>query len=304
MRREEQTGPMRTAVLSLLAMSLIGSSSARARSAWDREVARLGKPCGPAAEVALVARLQALSREPGVRLSCVGQNAGLPLYRIDVAALRRPGAKERPLRVLVTAGVHGNERVGPAAAMALVQRVLRDPELRSRVELTVLPLLTHLGSPRSELNRSFGIGSADPAVRALEGSLPSGQFDLSLDLHSSVKADGFFLIGVGPACDGLARRSLVGLPGELLLGRSVGPYRLRTRGYAVTDTPGTLKGFLARHGVPAAFTVEAPARLDAGQQLRGMLVVLRSLLDNAAQSGEGRSEATMGPGGLAGRSLR
>jgi hypothetical protein len=55
----------------------------------------------------------------------------------------------------------------------------------------------------------------------------------------------------------------------------------------------TLKGFLASRGVPAAFTVEAPARLDGGQQLRGMLRVLRSLLDNAAL-----------PGGLVGRSLR
>lgn len=255
---------------------------------------KLGKPCGPELEQrALVQRIEELGQRPGVELTRLGSSRGLPLYALRVPA-RPPGPRQgqAPLRVLVTAGVHGNETVGPAAALLLVERALRDAGLRSRVELTVLPLLNHLGSRYTpgglDLNRSFLPRSRLPAVRAVEAQVAAGRFDLAVDLHASVRADGFFLIGSGDAAPALARRALAALPSGLLLDAppdspTVGPYQLRGLGHAVTETPGTLKGLLADQGVPAAFTLEAPARLVAPRQVQGMMRLLRSLIDHAAR---------------------
>jgi hypothetical protein len=65
----------------------------------------------------------------------------------------------------------------------------------------------------------------------------------------------------------------------------VGPYRLHALGGAASETPGTFKGFMAAHGVPASYTLEAPGTIDPKRQLRGMMVLLRSLLSNAERYG-------------------
>lgn len=254
---------------------------------------KLGKPCGPELEqAALLHRIEELGRSPGVELTRMGSSRDLPLYALKVPARPRPGQGQAPLRVLVTAGLHGNETVGPAAALLLVERALRDAGLRSRVELTVLPLLNHLGSRYTptgrDLNRSFVPRSRLPAVRAVKAQIAAGRFDLAVDLHASVRGDGFFLIGSGAGSAALARRALAALPSGLLLDAppdspEVGPYRLRALGDAVTETPGTLKRFLADKGVPAAFTLEAPARLAAPRQVQGMMRLLRSLIDHGAR---------------------
>ncbi len=287
---------------------------------WDREVGRrlaqgppdrrerrlLGEPRQvPLDEATTLRRIESLG-ERGARVTRFGSAAdGLPLYRVDLPC-EPPRGGPAPLRVLISAGVHGNETVGPAAALALIERALHDRHLRTRFRITVLPLLNRVGARRTpdglDLNREAHEGSPVPTMQAIAGTLAGERYDLFVDLHGAAGKDGFFLIRA--ADDGLlSRRSLGAMRTSALLDAppaspSVGVYQLHALGGAGTDTEGTLKSFMASRGAPLSYTLEAPGRLSPERQVQGMVKLLRSVLDNTARHGGprgGRAEALVPP---------
>lgn len=235
-----------------------------------------------------------------VRLTQLAATASGPLYRVDVLPLeasgrsaRRKGQKGRrprkppaPLKVLLSAGVHGNEPTSVGVVMAWLRRLVGSRRLRRRFAITALPMvnptglaaLTRENAAGIDLNRSFRLGRYTRETLAIVHAVRRERWDLFIDLHGAYR-DGFFLIRArndGP----LSGRILSVMPKSALLspGRpKLGPYALHTHGGATSNNPGTFKGFMAQR-VRYAYTLEYSRRLPSDRQRAGLLRLLDSTL--------------------------
>ena len=231
-----------------------------------------------------------LGRKAGVQVSVIGRTAGrFPLYRVDIKG--KPKGGKPPLKVLISAGVHGNEVGGVATALALAERATRDKGLRG-FDITVLPMVNASGQRRNagglDLNRCFRNGKWTSESAAIRDSLRGQRYDLFVDLHGA-RRHGFFLIR-GQKDGNISRRILSAMETGALLDaapgtRASGPYQLHTLGGAMTTTPGTFKGYMSRR-VPYSYTLEYDRTLPPARQLQGNLKLLRSTLYNVAKHGK------------------
>jgi len=243
-------------------------------------------------------KIEALRRDPHARVSRIGSGKfGNPVYRIDVpgsagASNTRRSPNRRPLKVLVGAWIHGNEPVGPEAALKLVDRALRKQSFRQRFDLSVIVKVDPWGTRKRpdgvDLNRRFAAGKWTMETRAIKRSVRGERFDLFVDLHGATR-DGFFLIR-GQDDGNVSRRILSAMKTGALLDAApsssrVGPYHMHSLGGAWSGTGGTFKGYMTARGVPYSYTLEAPRSLRPRQQVGGMFKLLRSTLDNVARHG-------------------
>ncbi|MCK5800817.1 MAG: DUF2817 domain-containing protein, partial [Deltaproteobacteria bacterium] len=112
-----------------------------------------------------------------VKLTALTHVSGEPLYRVDVAAMPQVGGRKgkkgnkakgktkatRPLRVLLSSGVHGNEPTGVYATLALLGKILKNDHLRQRFAVTFIPMvnssglaaMTRKNARDQDINRSF-----------------------------------------------------------------------------------------------------------------------------------------------------
>ncbi len=204
---------------------------------------------------------------------------------LEVIHLPCTGGAPR-LKILVTGGVHGDERCGMGAAVLLAEQLAADERLRREVEITVVPAVMprtmRAGTRRTaddvDPNRTFAALDGAPAeVRAVAGLIDRG-YDLVLDLHGANPVrNGFFALHNGaaellsPAVGAFAARWPV-LRGE------VRSYRLSEPGLAESDNQGTLKGYAQRHGARWAVTLEAPASLGYAEQVVGEYALAREII--------------------------
>jgi len=231
-----------------------------------------------------------------IKLSTIGQAHGEPLYRVDVASSRGKRGK-KPLRVLVSAGVHGNEPAGVEAALRLVERAVKDKGMQRNFSITVMPMVNPEGLMRNQrknivgqdVNRTFRPGKWSLESKAVRRSLAGEKYDLFVDLHGA-QGKGFFLIR-GKDDGGLSARILRPMENHALLNSAapdgkVGPYRLHTLGGATSNNPGTFKGFmLDKHNARYSYTLEYPRTLPPDRQVNGLFKLLRSTLYNVRQHG-------------------
>ncbi len=233
-----------------------------------------------------------LGQRAGVNVSVIGQTAGrFPLYRMDIKGKTPRKGGKRPLKVLVSAGIHGNEVGGVATALALAERASRGKGMRG-FDITVLPMINATGQRRNaggrDLNRCFRNGKWTSETAAIRDALRGQKFDLFVDLHGA-RRHGFFLIR-GQNDGNLSRRILSAMETGALLDaapgtRASGPYKLHALGGAMTTTPGTFKGYMSRR-VPYSYTLEYDRTLPPARQLQGNLKLLRSTLNNVAKHGK------------------
>src|SRR5690606_9305532 len=101
------------------------------------------------------------------------------------------------------------------------------------------------------------------------------------------RRNGFFLIR-GQEDHGLSERILAALPSTMLLDQTGAgdTYTLHALGAAESANQGTLKQAALEHGARYAYTLEAPTRLAAPLQVRGLLRMLYSSLHNLRAHGE------------------
>ncbi|RLF26856.1 MAG: hypothetical protein DRN14_06190 [Thermoplasmata archaeon] len=240
-----------------------------------------------------------------VKLTALTHVSGEPLYRVDVMAAPQVGGNKgnkaktkptRPLRVLLSSGVHGNEPTGVYATLALLGKILKDDHLRQRFFVTFIPMvnssglaaMTRKNARDQDINRSFIVGHQTAEGRALTRSLGGERFDLSLDLHGAFR-EGFFLIRAKD--DGtISQRILSSMPSAALLApapgeSAVGPYELHSRGGATSNNPGTFKGFMSERST-YSYTLEYPRRLASKRQLSGLLRLVGSALNNVDRHGQ------------------
>jgi hypothetical protein len=246
----------------------------------------------PTSAAQVTARIEALRQDPGARVRRIGTGRfGNPIFRIDVPAAGQPRG-HKALRVLVSSWLHGNEPVGPEAALRLVDRALRKKDFRRRFDLSVIvkvdPWKTRERPDGVNLNRRFLAGLWTAETRAIRRAVAGESFDLAVDLHGTTR-DGFFLIR-GRDDGKLSRRILGAMKTAALLDASPqdprrGPYNLHSLGGASSATAGTFKGYMASQGVPYSYTLEAPRSLAPRLQVDGMFKLLRSTLDNVARYG-------------------
>lgn len=228
--------------------------------------------------------------------------AGEPMYRIDVKAAPSKGRGRRgarkPLEVLLSSGVHGNEPTGVQTTLAFLDKLVTNDRLRERFAVTIVPMvnptgltaLTRESKTGKDLNRSMQGHKFTRETRAVARSLKNERYDLFVDLHGAHRT-GFFLIR--DKDDGkLSSRILSAMPSATLLSaapgqRDVGPYSLHGLGGATSNNPGTFKGFMSSRAAHS-YTLEYPRRLPPQRQLSGMLRLLGSTLNNVARHGDGR----------------
>lgn len=110
------------------------------------------------------------------------------------------GAQSAPA-IALSAGVHGDEPAGPWALLACVQ----NGELDRRFSYRAWPCMnpsgyaagTRANADGNDVNRSFGRGGGTPESRAILVSNRNRKFELSLDLHEDVDAQGFYCYEYG-----------------------------------------------------------------------------------------------------------
>ena len=237
----------------------------------------------------LVRRLEALAASPDIEMRELGRVGGWPLYALRL----RARGTSRPLRVILTAGVHGVEPAGPAAVVAVVEQMIAQPELHMDLDLTTVPLVNPLGyqarvrgnGQRVDLNRAFTDAlDAPPEVVLVRQVLRAAPYDVGIDLHSSRSAGqrGYFALHrdaldlLGPAFSRFGVRYPI-------LSESTERYTVEGPGILRSSNCHTLKDYLSDRGVRWAVTIEAPAAIAYESQVYGSTEIVHLLVEVARE---------------------
>ncbi|MGC8499780.1 MAG: M14 family metallopeptidase [Leptospirillia bacterium] len=124
---------------------------------------------------------------------------------IPILSLSRkiPG---RAPRILIAAGIHGDEPAGPHAVLALLEQFAKGWESLHRLQVEIVPLINPSGFDRRERhnvagtdpNRTFGSPAPPPEIRLLMDDYRRRPIDLFIDLHEDVDTPGFYLYELAP----------------------------------------------------------------------------------------------------------
>ncbi len=233
---------------------------------------------------ALYARIEGIGARADVRLDTLGYTRSLPVFALHLPARRRPR-----LRVLVTAGVHGDEPGGVAAAMHLLEGYL-DDVVRGSIELTFIPVVNPKGFASArrrngdgiDLNRSFkDSGRRHDEAQLVASYLADKSFDLAIDLHTGRPSrKGFWALHecseelVEAVMPAFAERWPV-------MSANTTKYSFSMPGVAVSSNPRTLKSFTKNRGARWSVTLEAPRSLSHADQAFGEAELAERLIEAA-----------------------
>ncbi len=154
---------------------------------------------------ALVKKIREESLQAGFHPRVLGQ-IETPKGPVPFLSLSRK-IKRRAPRVLIAAGIHGDEPAGPHAVLALLESFPgKWPEL-SGVQIEIVPLINPSGFDLRQrtnvhgvdLNRMFGAAAPPPEIRLLMNDYRRRQIDLFIDLHEDVDTPGFYLYELAPS---------------------------------------------------------------------------------------------------------
>ncbi len=134
-------------------------------------------------------RLSRVARRLGVPLETAGVVDGEPIYRLRFG---------RGVRVLLAAGIHGEEPGGVAGCLAFLETEAE--QWSERVQFDVWPCLNPFGYVRGlrhngrdvDPNRQFR-NPEDPLSTLMWEKLQGQRFDFGLDLHEDSDFSGFYI---------------------------------------------------------------------------------------------------------------
>lgn len=210
-------------------------------------------------------------------------------------------------RVLLSAGIHGDEPAGPHSVLSLL-RSWKDAPISSflqGINLDLFPMINPSGLAKNtrenaekiDLNREFAKGHPAPEVRLLMDDLRYRQYDLSVEFHEDIDARGFYLyehfpdnkepfapsivsrleedgltILKDPVIEGLPAQNGIIHPGK---GRKRSHFRRHGWPMAI---------YMFRHGTPRTITLETPTTAPLEQRIRmhglAFEIALEKLLQN------------------------
>lgn len=164
-----------------------------------------------------------------------------------------PGLK----RVLIVAGVHGNEAAGVESALGIIDRLSAPPGPEALFNADILPVVNPWGwvhgmarTPmRIDIDRDFGLFDSREA-RIIRRFLRDKRYDLVIDLREDIEATGFSIHLIGMDATAAAERILAEADarGYPLDGRPAGP---RTGLITVSSLQLTLLDWLGAVSFPA-----------------------------------------------------
>lgn len=109
-------------------------------------------------------------------------------------------------RILIAAGIHGDEPAGPHTILSLLEDFKEKWEELRRFHLEIVPLINPSGFDRRQRhdasgvdpNRAFGSPSPPQEIRYLMDDYRRRRIDLFIDLHEDVDTPGFYLYELSP----------------------------------------------------------------------------------------------------------
>lgn len=118
-----------------------------------------------------------------------------PIVAVKIGAGRK--------KVLVAAGIHGDEKAAPEALVRFIEDP-KTPRFLRGFSLTLLPLLNPIGFAKNirkngsiDLNRHFGCRKHHAENSLVEGYLYSRNYGLMISLHEDVDKDSFYMYETG-----------------------------------------------------------------------------------------------------------
>ena len=189
------------------------------------------------------ARLTAATQPP-LELRQIGQQVGsYALWEVQV-----PATESETCRVLLTAGVHGDEPAGVEALRHFLET--QQYQAWPATTFTLLPCLNPWGYEHDvregpagkDLNRAYRrTPRSTPEVSAVKQALGTQRFALALDLHEDCDAAGFYAWEApAPSAMGEAIIAAVGQVGPITPDGKI-------EGFAVRDGLMRAPGFLGRY---------------------------------------------------------
>ena len=248
---------------------------------------------------AVYARIATLADTDGVTVQTLGSVDNQPIHAIHLPA--SPTAKA-PLKVVVTAGLHGNEPCGQGVAFLLIDQILAQPELRDKIDLTVIPNINPRGyvegsrrTPEDvDLNRKFFEDDAPVEIELVREYLSARPVDLALDLHSGKSTrNGFWALHrdsralLTPVFERFGKRWPV-------LSGDTKPYKMQSPGVGVSSNKTTLKDYMKTIGARWSITLEAPGSLGYGEQVLGQNDLVRETITEAVGRPRKRPRTLLG----------
>ena len=201
-----------------------------------------------------------------------------------------------PKKVLITAGIHGDERAATEALARFIEST-QTPKFLEEFSVTLLPLLNPAGFSRNirkngsvDLNRHFGCDCSAKENQFVEKYLNGKSFDLMISLHEDVDMDSFYMYETG-SFD--ARRLKHIIDDDVSFLKNVEdagvPLNMERKIYGVLNRGGikivsqldgkNLEKYLwARDIVKRVVTTETPGKLDFEKRVDIQVLAIRHFL--------------------------
>lgn len=249
------------------------------------------KPTGLRAYSALVGRVRsAFTAEPDTGLvvsELAAEGRPYELIRLTLGRAASP-------RVLLSAGIHGDEPSGVEALCAFLEAGTYRRWL-PRWALTILPCLNPWGYEQgtrgnqagADLNREFKSPHPPPEV-AFARSVLDQRFDLSLELHDDVDSAGYYLYETTPDEAGaLGHQVLTRVSAAVPINAEA---EIDGRPASGGVIPRSLRShpapwwsmalYALSRGTPCCLTLEAPGRVPMETRVRAHLAAIEAALDH------------------------
>lgn len=211
------------------------------------------------------------------------------------------GSSKQKTKVLITAGIHGNEALASFTALEVIEHFIKDANFRESYELSIIPNLnpeglitgTRRNKDGIDINRTFTPDVNHPSQEALKKIQSESNFEIALDLHGGNENKKHFFVILGHSeHETFTTQALSTLPDNLVLSspsnqypHAIGingdqRYGLISPGQITSTTAGTLKGFLHEIGIPYTYSMEYPRGIHEDLAAYYNLRLLLSLLES------------------------
>ena len=207
-------------------------------------------------------------------------------------------------KVLLSAGIHGDEPAGPHAVLSLLKKISDGKIVLPPVNLDIFPLINPSGFLRKtrtnqhglDLNRCFATGHPPKEIRIMMNFLKNREYDLSVEFHEDIDTKGFYLyehqpvhlVGTGPnewgqEITALLRRQ--GFPineshiieGMPAINGVISPKRKRRSFFRQHGWPQAF--YMHKHGTSRTLTLETPPCLSIEDRTKIHIEVFRFALE-------------------------
>ena len=211
------------------------------------------------------------------------------LYTVPRFLFTGPGDRRNYLRVGIFAGIHGDEPSGVLAALALLERLERDPEPARGYELFVYPVCNPTGfadgtrwsRSGKDLNREFWNGSEEIEVILLEQQLMRLNFDGLIALHTDDTSSGLYGFVKGHSLTRYVLEPALEKAGEILprnLDRSIDNF-LANNGIIEQGYPGILSAPPTQKQKPFEVVFETPHDSPMEKQINAHMTAVLVILE-------------------------